>query len=111
MSTKAMKRLGITFMVIGIAGFTLAIIVWFSVIISIITGNGDLIPVLYLIFAIGAFTSNVGYGAIPLLIMAHLRNKREKRKAETKANAFCTCCGSPIKPDNRFCGKCGNKLI
>ena len=111
MSTKAMKRLGITFMVIGIAGYALGIMVWFSVIISIMTGHGDLIPMLYLIFAVCAFTGMVGYGAIPLLIMAHIRNKREKRKIEVKAKPFCPYCGSHCEPENRFCGKCGNKLI
>lgn len=111
MSTKAMKRLGITFMVIGIAGYALGITAWFSVIISIMTGHGNLIPMLYFIFAVCAFIGMVGYGAIPLLIMAHIRNKREKRKAEATAKPFCPYCGSPCNPENRFCGKCGNKLI
>ena len=111
MSPKAMKRLGITFMVIGIAGYALAIMVWFSVIISIITGHGDLIPMLYLIFAICGFIGMVGYGAIPLLIMAHIRTKREKRKAEAKARSFCTQCGFPQEPQDMFCKNCGKKHI
>ena len=98
MSTKAMKRLGITFMVIGIAGYALGIMVWFSVIISIMTGHGDLIPMLYLIFAVCAFIGMVGYGAIPLLIMAHIRNKREKRKIEVKANLSALTAVLPVNP-------------
>lgn len=111
MSTKAMKRLGITFMVIGIACYALGIAVWFACIGTVITGNSEMIPKLYFIFALCALVGNIGYGAIPLLIMAHIRNKREARKAEAKAKPFCPYCGSPREPENRFCDKCGNKLI
>lgn len=111
MSTKAMKKLGITFMVIGIACYALGIAVWFACIGTIFTGNGEIIPILYFIFALCALVGNIGYGAIPLLIMAHIRNKREARKAEAKAKPFCPYCGSPREPENRFCDKCGNKLV
>lgn len=111
MSTKAMKRLGITFMVIGIACYALGIAVWCACIGTIVTGNSEMIPKLYFIFALCALMGNVGYGAIPLLIMAHIRNKREKRRKEAKARPFCPYCGSPCEADNRFCRKCGNKLI
>lgn len=111
MSTKAMKRLGITFMVIGIASYALAIVAWFGLLISLTIGNSANVPYFYIMFAVGCITSSVGYGAIPLLIMAHIRNKREKRKIEVQAKPFCPYCGSPCEPENRFCGKCGNKLV
>ncbi len=111
MSPKAMKRLGITFMVIGIVCYALGIAVWFACIGTIFTGNGEIIPILYFIFFLCALIGNIGYGAIPLLIMAHIRNKREARRKEAKAKPFCPYCGSPCEADNRFCRKCGNKLI
>ena len=110
MSTKAMKKLGITFMIIGIVCYALAIAVWFGCIGSIITGKGEMIPTLYFIFALCALVGTVGYGAIPLLIVANIRNKREARKAQAKAKPFCPYCGSPRQPENKFCIKCGNKL-
>lgn len=111
MSTKAMKRLGITFMVIGIASYAVAIIVWFACIGTIMTGNGEIIPKLYFIFAICCFTSSVGYGAIPLLIMAHIRNKREAKMRDAQEKPFCPYCGTPRQPNTNFCSQCGNKLI
>lgn len=111
MSTKAMKRLGIAFLVTGIASYGLAFFAWTSIALSMVFENINSTPIFVIIFAIGCFFSTFAYGAIPLLIMSHIRNKRETQQHNYKKMLFCPYCGTPREVNGRFCKKCGNKFI
>lgn len=106
MSPKAMKKLGITFLIIGISCYVAAFTVWAAIGFSMFSSNFENAGYLVILFAALCFLSSTAYISIPLLIMSHIRNKREQRKAAT----FCPYCGTKRQPDSKYCASCGNKL-
>lgn len=111
MTPKAMRKMGITFLVIGIVSYILSILCWMSFGISMFSGNTDFIFLPFILFALFVILTYFAYGAIPLLIISSIKLRREKAEQEQiNLYGYCTQCGTPKTKDAVFCSKCGNRL-
>lgn len=106
-----MRKMGITFLVIGIVSYVLAILCWMSFGIIMFSENTDFIIFPFILFALFIILSYFAYGAIPLLIISGIKLRREKaEKEQINLYGYCTQCGTPRHKDDTFCSKCGAHL-
>ena len=111
MKPKEMKKLGITFLVIGIVSYVLAIISWMTFGITMFSENTEFIILPFILFALFTVLTYFAYGAIPLLIISSIKLRREKAEQEQiNLYGYCTQCGTPKTKDAVFCSKCGNSF-
>lgn len=110
MKPEKMRKLGITFLVIGIASYVLAIISWMSFGVTMFSRNTEFIILPFLSFAIFIILTYFAYGAIPLLIISNIRLRREKAEKEQMIYGYCAQCGAPRQKGDNFCSKCGAPL-
>lgn len=111
MTPKAMRNLGIAFLVIGIVSYFLAILCWLSIGTAMFSENTDFIILPFILFALFIILTYFAYGAIPLLIISSIKLRREKAEQEQiNLYGYCTQCGTPKTKDAVFCNKCGNRL-
>ncbi len=111
MKPKEMRKLGITFLVIGIVSYVLAILCWMSFGVIMFSGNTEIIILPVILFTLFIFLSNFALGAIPLLIISGIKLRREKaEKEQINLYGYCIECGAPKQKDAVFCSKCGAHL-